>query len=1768
MKRHWLILLALVISTMTFSQNTKPEWTKVLDDTPASMNVQLVSSSEENITIRLQVPGFYTTTVTTPNGEANIISVPKSVSTAEAGEPNVPMIGIPAIIGDQARMDVRVVDAKYMDFDNIMVAPSKGDFPRTIDPATVPYTYGDCYNKDAFFPADNAELYEPYILRSYRGQNIAVHPFVYNPVTKTLRVYYDMTVEMYKVDDNGKNPLMSRRSKFVMTDPDFKNVYGRHFINYEASKSKYTPVDEEGDLLIICYDNFISSMTDFVNWKKTRGINTTIVGTSTAGSTYSAIKTYITNQYNANNNLTHVLLVGDVAQIPGYPFTDGGSSWSGKGDNQYGQIVGNDIYNDVFIGRFSASTAARVTTQCNRAITYERDLSTSDTWLQKGLGISASEGSSGHNSEDDYQHIENVRTDLLNYGYSTVYQDYASVSGYPSSSATTISNHINSGVGIINYCNHGEETGWQSHYYMNSNVNALTNENELPFIFSVACLVGKYDHSSDCFAEAWMNATNNNNPTGAISGMFSYISQPWIPPMWAQDEFVDILTEQKNNNIKHTFAGAAINGLLSIFDHYSTSETSAVGTYKAWILYGDPTLMMRTKTPQAMTVTHPSTILLGSSSYSVNVSNGDGALATITDANHNILGKATVSNGTATISISGNLTPGEELTLCVFGYNKVTYLGAVNVIATGEQYNITTNVNNTAWGSVEGAGTYYEHVNCTLTATANHGYAFVNWDDGNTDNPRIITVTGNATYTANFRQLEQHSITYNTQQNHGTISVSPTVAYAGDIVTLTATPDLGYALDHWDVNTVNGNVEVVNNQFVMPDCEVTISATFKSEPITLTVNGTNTTTNSYIPIYGMYADYGTHSQFIISTSDLSEIPAGSTITKLTFYSNKNSQGYFGSKAQVQIGEVSNTSFSSTTFVTSGLTTVISSSATTLTTNASGELEITFETPYTYQGGNLLIGIGGYGSLYASTNWTGVSKSDNVAIYKNNSSSSTSIPSGSGTAVKFAPKTTITYSPSTDPSLSITSNSATVLTGVTVTLTTTTYNVSGTPAITFTSSNNNVATVSGSGNTATVTAVASGTATITATMTYEGETYTATCTITVEDPSYCEPSFSNPSDDYISNFATSGGTTNINNTSTYESSGYSDYYSTQSASIDAGETLSFTVTPSSTSWSYGHAMWVDWNKDYEFTSDERMAYTTSTATGDWTGSFEVPDNTPAGDYRLRVIHLYNSNPTDACMSGQYGEAEDYKLTVLVSSNNCPTPTITDITTTSSTATIITDSEADNFNVRYREFVESTSTTYDFEDGWQGWTAIQGTNGTSPHNWMHNTEYTAYSSNGNVIDLTTSGYNSSEGFMLSESYISAPTSGGTATGAVYPDNYLISPQIRLGGSMTFYASGRTTDCYEKFTVMVSPTTNISDFEATSFTVTLNSQTYTQYTVDLSEYSGMGYVIFHHYDCTDQHLLKIDNVTIVAPSIQWQTANDLTITGLESATTYEVQVQGNCGGEDGVSNWSEVATFTTFGGLELADDDSGDDVQANSALISENANVTTDVMLVGRTLYKDNQWNTICLPFNVTDGNDNDNLTFSGTPLEGAVAKTLVDATMTGTHVTLNFGDAVTTLQAGVPYIIKWENGDNIVNPVFTDVTISEPDGLTISKAGDNVKFIGYYDALRLDPENDTEDFGAADVPNIYYMTSGNTLKHTGVARTLKACRAYFKFSTEVMKRIQQFVLDFGGDVTTGISLTPNPSTNGEGSWYTVDGKKLDQQPTRKGLYIHNGNKVVIK
>ncbi len=1329
-----LIVCLWALCSIGTAQNAAPEWSSILSNQPERIRTQLISSSESSIQVNVQVPGFYTTNVQTPRGEAKVITMPKAVSTAQAGEPDLPMTGIPAIIGDRARMNIRVLNAEYMDFEGIEVAPSKGDFSRQIDPATVPYTYGECYSQDAFFPANNVGLYEPYIIRDFRGQNIVVYPYAYNPVSKTLRVYYNMTVEMYKVDDRGSNVIESRRSNVVKMDQDFKSLYQRHFINYQAAMSRYTPLDEEGDLLIICYDNFISSMTDFVNWKKTRGVNTTIVGTSTAGSTSTAIQSYIQSQYNANNNLTHVLLVGDVAQIPAYYISGSDYDSYVKGDNKYGQIVGNDIYNDVFIGRFSASTAARVTTQANRVIAYERDLTSSASWLKNGVGISRKENGSGHNNEDDYQHMNNIRTDLLNYGYTTVTQRYANLTGYDASAAT-ISSDINSGAGIVNYANHGQETAWGANssgyvYYANSHVNALTNDNKLPFIWSVACLVGRYDYTSDCFAEAWMNATNGNNPTGAVGVLMSYISQPWIPPMWAQDECVDILVESYNSNIKHTWGGTSINGLMGIFDHYSTTNTDASETYQAWVLFGDPSMMLRTKTPQAMTVTHNGTIAPTGGTYSVSVSNGNGTVATITDANHNILGKATVSNGTANVNISGTLTVGTNLTLCVFGYNKVTYLGTISVVG-GTEYTIAANVSPANSGTVTGAGTYYEDTDCTLTATPNHGYAFDNWKQGNnvvsTEPTYTFTVTGNASYTANFRQLTLHHLTYNPQQTNGTISVSPTDAYAGDIVTLTATPAAGYCLDQWHVTTGRVEVPVVNNQFEMPDSDVTITATFKSG-YTVTVatvaNGTITAT---------------------PTSALS----GETIT-LTATPNTGCE--FTTWYVYKTGDPStlvavvNDSFTMPSYdvTVSAVFATTSTGDVTIGSGTSAQYELPLNNYYNYSLTQEIYTVAELGEAGTITK---------VAFYVSQNAATRNID------IYMIPTTKTAFSSTTNWDVmssvfKVYSGSYTFTTGWNVITLDTPYEYDGVKNI-------NLGVVDNTGS--------------------------------------CVSSSSSAMRFYV--------------------------YSTSA-------NRALRVRNDSNPYSVGTSQQI---------SSYTGSYVTSNAQVKFTKVLKNNETLAVSPEAINDFsYLMGMGPSDA-------EAVNIIGTDLSNDITVTAPTNFEVST-SATGTYGSSVTIPRTSGRG----DRTVTSWGFEGSFQNWTAIDSDG--DGYNWVLGSATSGvYLESGSNVTDQVSGHNNSTDMMVSGSWTDA------ATTALTPDNWLVSPQVELGGSFSLYARPFYTSYFpEHFGIYVSTTSNTN---VNTFTLlgewTLPAEEWNQYSVDLHAYQGQsGYIAIRHFNCTDNFCILVDD------------------------------------------------------------------------------------------------------------------------------------------------------------------------------------------------------------------------------------------------------------------------------------------------------------------------
>ena len=626
------------------------------------LTVTVLSSEDDRTVLEVQVGGFSADPVAIDGDTYYTITLGQESEPHQKGFPALPDVQRSIVIPDDRRMNVRVLEAEPVDFPKVVPAPSKGHFTRDIDPATVPYTFDTFYASAGVWPETLAEGEAPYILRDLRGMVVDANVFQYLAGEQTLRVYRRMVIEIAAVGADDVN-VLDRKHPLAKMDRQFARLYADHFVNFEQ-QAKYVPVLEDGGLLIIAYDAFRPYVEPLLEWKLQKGIPTQLVNLSTIGATSTAIQNYIRDQYYAWDP-AYVLLVGDAAQVPTI-------SYGGGSDPSYSLIVGSDNYPDLFIGRFSAETVAQVETQVERTIAYERDTPASQTWPQYGMGVASNQGV-GDDNEYDNEHMDNIRADLLPYGYIAVDQIYD-----PTATAAMVSNALNAGRGIANYCGHGSTQAWTTTGFSNTHIAALTNDLRLPFICSVACLNGNFV-TNTCFAEAWLRAEHNGVPTGAIATYMSTISQSWDPPMSMQDEGIDLMCADE----MRTIGGLWFNGSCLMMDEYGSS---GVNEFKCWTIFGDPSLAVRTKTAQPLTVNHSGVLLIGMTAYDVEALAEPGALCALY-ADGILYGSALAGlDGRATIVLDPAPAEPMALTLTVTAYNRVTHNGLVEVIPPSGPY--------------------------------------------------------------------------------------------------------------------------------------------------------------------------------------------------------------------------------------------------------------------------------------------------------------------------------------------------------------------------------------------------------------------------------------------------------------------------------------------------------------------------------------------------------------------------------------------------------------------------------------------------------------------------------------------------------------------------------------------------------------------------------------------------------------------------------------------------------------------------------------------------------------------------------------------------------------------------------------------------------------------------------------------------------------------------------------------------------------------------
>jgi len=210
----------------------------------------------------------------------------------------------------------------------------------------------------------------------------------------------------------------------------------------------------------------------------------------------------------------------------------------------------------------------------------------------------------------------------------------------------------------------------------------------------------------------------------------------------------------------------------------------------------------------------------------------------------------------------------------------------------------------------------------------------------------------------------------------------------------------------------------------------------------------------------------------------------------------------------------------------------------------------------------------------------------------------------------------------------------------------------------------------------------------------------------------------------------------------------------------------------------------------------------------------------------------------------------------------------------------------------------------------------------------------------------------------------------------------------------------------------------------------------------------------------------------------------------------------------------------------------------------------------------WNTLTMPYDVSTSFLNQLKDY----YHITAVKELDVATFENGTLDLKFKDA-TSLEAGKPYLVMLNSALDFSKLAVTDVVKATPKPFTST----NVDFIPTLGkTLITGPEGDESNEKA-----VLFLAAGNKLVNPTVvndpakaASYMKGFRAYFRLKGDALNAAS-FNLDFGNGETTGISsLTSEPSSNGEGSIYSLDGRRLNGKPAQKGVYIVNGKKMVIK
>ena len=306
--------------------------------------------------------------------------------TAEYGKAELPTISFYVAIPQEAKVSLDYETSDFILLQDYNIYPSQPPKPETdgyIDP---PFTKNESfYSTNEYYPSSVVQVSPTMTIRGCRFVMVSVFPFTYNPVTKIIKAYNDISISIDFIGGTGE--FIPERLRSIYYQPLLdaflvnSNIVERAKLNNPQSTGGRSSEEDRADLLIVVYDDFYDEILPLAEWRHATGIETKVVKWSDIGTTSQELRNYMETAYNDwDLPPSFLLIVGDADHVP-VNYLNGNTG----SDHWYVTFGSSDYFPELHTGRISVDDEAQLTIVVNKILDYSKTPYMGSNWFNNVL---------------------------------------------------------------------------------------------------------------------------------------------------------------------------------------------------------------------------------------------------------------------------------------------------------------------------------------------------------------------------------------------------------------------------------------------------------------------------------------------------------------------------------------------------------------------------------------------------------------------------------------------------------------------------------------------------------------------------------------------------------------------------------------------------------------------------------------------------------------------------------------------------------------------------------------------------------------------------------------------------------------------------------------------------------------------------------------------------------------------------------------------------------------------------------------------------------------------------------------------------------------------------------------------------------------------------------------------------------------------------------------------------------------------------------------